>query len=279
MVSLSNTISPAGGGSTRSRGNRLPELLRWGLVAMFLGLLGLHLNDALPYSGFLGDWANAPVARGLLMVGLILGFGGSVAGGGSFLRIGLPAGAMAAIIGFLSKVWTSSCIPIELLEYIARLSLPILSLLVLAGMDGLSLAVRIILAATLLGHGLYALGWPAGRPENFVQMVQSVTGTSSAGAGNFLTAAGLLDLLAAVALFVPKAIRFGLIYIACWGFLTALARPWANFDTVVAAGGLLRWAPEFLVRSPHFILPLFLLLTLPSAGSGQGSRRLDVSGL
>ena len=67
----------------------------------------------------------------------------------------------------------------------------------------------------------------------------------------------------------PRAIGLG--WMAIWGFATALARPWAYYEPTSATESLDRWLPEFLLRAPHFALPVFLLLALRA-------RRTEVTG-
>lgn len=86
---------------------------------------------------------------------------------------------------------------------------------------------------------------------------------SESAAGGILITAGILDVIVIISIFIKGWPRIlGLSYMAGWGFLTALARPWFHFDPTAAAETLLRWLPEFFFRAPHFCLPLCLLLAL-----------------
>lgn len=115
---------------------------------------------------------------------------------------------------------------------------------------------KVAIALTFLGHGLYAMGYfPV--PGNFVYMTHTILGTPDAVSKDFLYVAGVLDLLAAALLFVPRVDRYALLYCALWGFLTALARP-----VTYLVPNHLFWLTmhqtlfEFVVRVPHFVLPI-----------------------
>ncbi|MEL6140949.1 MAG: hypothetical protein AAFQ37_07785 [Bacteroidota bacterium] len=137
--------------------------------------------------------------------------------------------------------------------------------------------IRLLTAATFIGHGLYAIGYyPI--PYHFVLMTTEgldfIFGASNhAGSADF-TGAGLspeaarfillivggLDFLAAICLLLPskKAQQLGLYWIIPWAILTTLARLWANGQYSSWENLLFLWTPEFLFRLPHIFLPLAL---------------------
>ncbi len=122
--------------------------------------------------------------------------------------------------------------------------------------------LRLAIAVTFAAHGLYAMGvFP--RPAQFVEMTMSILPISEPGAVRFLIAAGVLDWLAALCLFIPvRGIQAaGAAYMVAWGLLTTLAR-WAahvHFNLPWWPESLLSWTPEVMVRIPHFAGPLLLL--------------------
>jgi hypothetical protein len=127
------------------------------------------------------------------------------------------------------------------------------------------------IALTFIGHGLFALDlgsqtlWANHpRPGRFTEMAMLCLGFETEAAANrLLVVAGIIDLLAAALLFTrrwPRALA--LWWMLAWGFLTAVARPWAYFEPTAAIESLNRWIPEALYRVPHFAIPLLLLLAL-----------------
>ncbi len=128
--------------------------------------------------------------------------------------------------------------------------------------------IRIAIALTFIGHGLYALGYyPV--PGSYVQMTLDVLGLSESLTYDFLKVAGVLDLLVAVFLFIPRLVRPTLIYCIVWGTLTALARIVANFDMEIPIESWHQWGHTTVYRLPHGGIPLLLWLLLriePSSG-------------
>jgi|SRR6056297_1506009 len=147
------------------------------------------------------------------------------------------------------------------LEYAAQIVMPVWVVFLLQkGPSGSLLFVgKVAIALTFLGHGLYAMGFfPV--PGHFIYMTTDILSLSDDGARQFLLIAGVLDLVAVVALFFPKVDHWALAYCVLWGFFTALARPVAYIEP-----GPVFWISvhqsvyEFFVRIPHFILPLCTL--------------------
>lgn len=116
---------------------------------------------------------------------------------------------------------------------------------------------RILIALTFIGHGLYAVGHhPV--PANFVTMSMNILGLSEGISKSFLLAAGYLDFLAALLIFLPlPAIRkYSLYYMFFWGFVTALARVVSHYNVAEKFYGIDPWLMETLVRTPHWAIPL-----------------------
>ncbi len=150
------------------------------------------------------------------------------------------------------------------IEYSSQFMFPILAFWVQSGRftQPFIFLGKIAVALTFLGHGLYALGvFPV--PGNFVYMTIVSLGVSNEMASNILFIAGVLDMLVVILLFVPKMDKAALIYAALWGLLTSIARP----RTMILLGNLF-WLTlhqsffEFVVRIPHFMLPLLILLAM-----------------
>ena len=155
---------------------------------------------------------------------------------------------------YLEKGYQSA----QWMEYAAQTAMPLLAIaLTTTSQYRLWLRVaKVAIALTFVGHGLYALGFfPL--PGNFVYMTTQILGISDESARDLLWVAGIVDLAVAFLLFVPRVDRYALLYCVVWGFLTALARPvtyllpnhlfWLTVHQTIF---------EFLVRVPHFMLPL-----------------------
>ncbi|MBX2929880.1 MAG: hypothetical protein KF852_18745 [Saprospiraceae bacterium] len=153
---------------------------------------------------------------------------------------------------------------VQFSEYALQWSCP-LFLLLAARREGMQPAFNVFgvaaAAVTFAAHGLYAAGvFP--RPGHFTEMTMSILHFGESGANRFLTVVGILDLLAAAALFIPiKKLQMAAVgYMVVWGFLTAMARWVAHVDFSLPwwSEAVAEWTPEVLVRFPHFLVPLFL---------------------
>ncbi len=165
----------------------------------------------------------------------------------------------------------------QLLEQAGQVALPLVLCLALCGggcRGGRALA-SVAIAITFIAHGLFAINLQADltwlnhpRPGKFTEMTMRCLGLGTEPAANrILVAAGILDFVVALLIFVPGLTRrLALGYMVAWGFLTALARPWAYFDAAESADSLNAWLPEALQRAPHFAIPLYLLLAAASKG-------------
>jgi hypothetical protein len=149
-----------------------------------------------------------------------------------------------------------------MLEFSAQFFTPILLLMYLSNRKEMALKwCKVIIAITFVCHGLYAVG-VYNVPQKFLTMSMKTVGLSRASSLVFLSTMGMLDFIAALLVFLKKAMfrRIGLWYMVFWGFTTAVARPWAHFYSFDAARSLFQHFPDFLIRSPHFLLPVFLLV-------------------
>ena len=158
----------------------------------------------------------------------------------------------------------------QLIEHASQFCLPVTLALLGWGKRWVMLA-KVSIAATFVGHGLFSIGLSSDiiwlnhpRPGSFTEMTMlCLEFVSESAAGQILLVAGTADLIVAVMIFLPPWLRTpGLWYMALWGGLTALARPWAYYEPTAASETLLRWIPELLYRAPHLGLPLCLLLAL-----------------
>ena len=162
---------------------------------------------------------------------------------------------------FLSALYMMSkyFIPAQFIEYSAQMFSPFALLLFWNKGESyrLILLTRVAVALTFIGHGSYALGiFPV--PGNFIDMVITILGCSESTARLFLMLMGSLDFLAAVLLFIPLVDQWALGFCCMWGVLTSLAR--IGEESVFGLSHtLLTLGHEFIMRAPHFLLPLFLI--------------------
>jgi hypothetical protein len=139
-------------------------------------------------------------------------------------------------------------------------------------------AMRLAIAGTFAGHGMWALGasfelgplavhYPT--PGGWIDMVLSVLPASAdeQTARYLLQAVGVLDWLAAIGVLLPgRAARIALLWAIAWGGATTAARIVTHLDTLNTPATFAYWTAEALRRTPHVGVPLtlwFLLQTTP----------------
>ncbi|MDG1854623.1 MAG: hypothetical protein P8I97_10710 [Verrucomicrobiales bacterium] len=162
----------------------------------------------------------------------------------------------------------------NLLEHATQFTCPLVLFLFTANNNlnrSTELLAKVSVALTFIFHGLFAINFRHdwiwlnhSRPGNFTEMVMICLGIHEEGSANLiLFIAGILDFLAAILLFTKiKLMRLSLFYMILWGLLTSIARPWAYFNKSSIIESLNSWIPEMLYRTPHFAIPLCLLLAL-----------------
>lgn len=149
--------------------------------------------------------------------------------------------------------------PEQLIEHGLKFGLPILYFFrYKLRTKRLIIGLKILVALTFIGHGLFALGWHF-VPGSFVQMVQNVFGFTIDQSLTFLKIFGFLDLLMAALLFIPKINKLALVYIVFWGLLTSLARVAAYFNFVTLDDLLSIYLFEMIWRLPHFLIGVVIL--------------------
>lgn len=176
---------------------------------------------------------------------------------GKLLWVGGAALAFLAVLFWKEKFFAYG----QLLEYALQVGTPFLLYRLAHGGDWnrrLVLLVKVLIALTFVCHGLYAVGYYP-RPANYLEMVLSTFPLTNQGARTFLNVAAYLDFAAAVGLFLPgRWGRTALLYCVVWGFLTSFARIYTNFYPDFWLETLRQWVHPFLVRTPHFLVPLVL---------------------
>ena len=185
----------------------------------------------------------------------------------------IPATLIVFVDGFAR--WVSKGYELGMaIEHVLQIGTPILFLIACLRPEfsGRWIRVALILSAmTFLGHAFYAIGFHT-VPLNFKMMTQGLLGLSEKGAINLLIVAGWLDIVAAVGVFFRVTQIPSLIYMIFWGGLTALARVASNFDRSVDFFGLDPWLVESLVRTPHWLIPLLILVLVKKKPSPNGFR-------
>ncbi len=136
----------------------------------------------------------------------------------------------------------------------------------------LHVGIKLAIALTFIGHGLFAIGYyPV--PGYFIDMIIKVFHIGEDAARNLLKIVGWLDIVFAIVLlfFRGKYLKIALGYIILWGFLTALARIVANIYLGLGWESILPWVPAFLIRIPHFMIPIILYLSITPRPINQQS--------
>lgn len=134
------------------------------------------------------------------------------------------------------------------------------------------------ISVTFIAHGLYAIGYyPV--PIHFVKMWRNTIGLSHGQAMQVLWLIGMLDIVAALALFSGnmKLIKACLAYIVFWGLATALARIAGNFYSSFPMYSLKASWYLCSYRMVHGLLPLVLLLSIKYEFSIKSLRSLRLS--
>jgi hypothetical protein len=106
--------------------------------------------------------------------------------------------------------------------------------------------LRVGVAGEFLGHGVFAVLGKA----DWIKWTEQLTGVDTATATTFMLVVGVVDILLAV-LVLWKPIRPALLWMAFWGFWTALVRPLV---------GLPVW--DFIERFANWAAPLALFYLL-----------------
>ncbi len=148
------------------------------------------------------------------------------------------------------------------LEHVIQFSTPLLTYLLIfktSIIKKYKIILKIIIACTFIGHGLFAIGYyPI--PGLFIDMIVIVFGSSEETAKLFLTMAGVFDLLAASLLFIPFLTISILYLMTFWGGITAFARIIAHVDFELASFSSHQWILETLVRIPHALIPMMAIM-------------------
>ncbi len=108
--------------------------------------------------------------------------------------------------------------------------------------------LRIGVAGEFIGHGLLAVGGKA----DWIMWISKIIPVSTPTATTLLLLVGILDVIMALIILV-KPVRPLLLWMAVWGFWTALVRPIVMYLGVSNVGWL-----DFVERSANWAAPLAL---------------------
>lgn len=123
--------------------------------------------------------------------------------------------------------------------------------------------IKILIALTFIGHGLYAMNI-YNIPGEFVQLTMNSTGLNEQNSIIFLKIVGIFDILFSLFLFSKnkKIIVIGLIYCILWGIITAFSRITGHFHSELGIHSLDEYWHECIIRIPNGLVPLFLLIKM-----------------
>jgi hypothetical protein len=260
--------------------------IQWAAVAVFLGRAWQHLVFDAPYRALLWDealmsglvnrvfgltWSDfvtdpnvdGYIQLGIQWIGGLFLFAGIAA---LFIRhipswlkviVGLGGVFLAILAGMYMKEKFFHLG--QLLEYSLQVGAPFFLLAALKqnlNHRKLVLVMKGAIALTFICHGLYAVGFYP-RPGTFMDMTINILGVGNEEAVQFLWAAGILDFLASILIFLPgRWSKIGLLYCVFWGAATSFARIAGNFYIDFWWSSLHQWLPEMIFRFPHFLIPL-----------------------
>ncbi|MCI5059190.1 MAG: hypothetical protein MRY83_23965 [Flavobacteriales bacterium] len=132
------------------------------------------------------------------------------------------------------------------------------------------------IAITFLGHGLFAISYYP-QPGTFLDMFSNILGLNEANSKRMLILFGFLDIVLLPSLIWKKTRKYSIYYFILWGFLTAFARLWANFGIYSHSDFVIQWFWQFLVRLPHGLIPLYILINDKASKDSDHILKLDYS--
>jgi hypothetical protein len=305
-----NDRTPASVASRLLAGLSVVALLRWACVAVFAARAWQHLRFDAPFRALLWnepsmtpfvqavlglDWGAYAAQSDPYITGIVRGFGGLYAvcavaawrcrPGRRVESILVGVGAAALLfLSYLHYLDTNGRF-YELIEYAIQWMAPLALLWVIhrpADLATPGWMLRLAITGTFLGHGCYAMSVYGYPPVSFVNMTMRILGLGEENALRFLWWAGFLDVLACVAIFLPRRIALtGAAYAALWGALTTLARPVAYVAGAPDWHERSFWLNEGLLRTANALIPaaLFLLLLQARGKTSVSGTALGAAGL
>ena len=116
--------------------------------------------------------------------------------------------------------------------------------------------LKVLIALTFLSHGIYALGSFYPIPSNFITMILNIIPIKESNIVNLLFVMGVIDILIAIFIFIPKLAKWTLFYAFIWGTVTAFARIVSGLHYEFSLGILHQYLFETIYRIVHGLVPL-----------------------
>lgn len=152
----------------------------------------------------------------------------------------------------------------QLIEYSCQMFSPLFLYLILffkTPPKKLNYLLKVAIAFTFLGHGLYALGAYI-TPGYWTAMAMSSLRFVGLHLSEFtinkiIFYAGVLDIAIVIGIFLPKKYCYPfLIWAAIWGLLTALSRVVGYTNINPTWDTFFQYLPQTIYRLPHFLIPI-----------------------
>ena len=177
-------------------------------------------------------------------------------------HVGLLLGSIAIAPVAVSSFVDSGYEPPALIEFGGQVLMPVILVAALrfGTMHWSTYSIALVaFVSTFAGHGCYAAGyWPT--PPNFYGMTNAILDADYETSTAILRFAGFADFMVCFGVFIPYLRVPSSMYAIFWGFMTAIARPVAGMSWDLNYWGADLFLHEAVVRAPHFLIPLFLML-------------------
>ncbi|MDG2331057.1 MAG: hypothetical protein P8M05_05650 [Flavobacteriales bacterium] len=176
-----------------------------------------------------------------------------------FLKWPLHFAAICLTIIVFSSFYSKNFYIGILLENAAQILTPVILIYITRNNNNRRLVglMKWSIAFTFFGHGLFAIGYYP-QPGYFIDMMIKGFDIHETLARNVLIVFGILDFIFAISIFIPKLLSAALIYGILWGFITAIARITTSFNTDFLDNWIEQYLFAFMIRVPHFLIPLIL---------------------
>lgn len=170
----------------------------------------------------------------------------------------------------------SKFVPEQIIEHALKIGMPLWFFAAIHEKPILTNLTKALLALTYIGHGVFALGLNY-VPDNFINMTVTILNLNQESAVNFLFIIGLIDILAAVAIYFSPFRKPALVYMIIWGSITALARAFYAFETAESFEGILSGIANTIYRLPNGVLPFIVFIMYAQNNSINSSKTAQSS--
>lgn len=245
--------------------SRLFLLLRWCVVCLFLGqgISILFGSNSYHLISKFSKEIQIISAFGLLFLGVVSSFSIKTLRKTKIYFL-FPFATIILLVASYSKFIKVGHLPEQIIEHSLQFFLPIFWFFTIQKTDRIDqknwiLILKIILALTFIGHGIFAIGWHK-VPYNFIEMTSASLFLDESQAISFLFVMGIVDFIVAILLFFPNRLiqKVAVSYMICWGLITAFARMYWQIDQIGTQFFWLDNVPNTVFRLPNGLIPLFL---------------------